>query len=287
MKKILLTAAACIAGFFCLHAQSPNHDSIHIHVIKNQNGNILEIDTAVAAGQAENLAQWMSAQGIEMAPMPGQADSMQMMFVEVQELMSDSADVEMLMRIPMPPPCPPLPPLPPGEAPEAPEMMMIINEAPPAPGAEPVKIVRVVKALPPGEPGNENRQVIVLCDSTQKNTTVKRMVVVTEDISPARVPAPPAPPATAEKKTTLATELMTVYPNPTDGNITLSFEIPGTGKTYITITDVNGKLVYEEQLGEAFSGRYKKEINIGTAKGSYFIEVKKAGTVLVKTVLVQ
>ena len=110
-------------------------------------------------------------------------------------------------------------------------------------------------------------------------------MIITENIKGVRVPSPPSPPLKQGEAGTI--QQMTVYPNPSGGNITIEFNIPGIAKTSISVTDMNGKEVYSENLGEAFAGPYKKEINLGTVKGTYTVTVKKADTVLVKKVLVQ
>ena len=65
-----------------------------------------------------------------------------------------------------------------------------------------------------------------------------------------------------------------VYPNPSEGVFTVSFEQNNKVNTSIVVTDISGKTVYTEQLGD-FSGKYKKEINLNEfGSGTYLINVQ-------------
>ena len=68
----------------------------------------------------------------------------------------------------------------------------------------------------------------------------------------------------------------TVYPNPTEGVVALSFKT-NPGPLKVSITDINGKVVYSEN-NENASGLYKKEIDLTTfPQGNYVICVKQDG----------
>ena len=261
MKKIIIAAAALLISAATLKAQNQNQDSIRIHVIQNVNGNILDIDTAVAASQQQNLFNWLSSQGIEMQELPAAGDSIRM----IQIVVNDSSETNgSQMRIPNPP----LPP-------DAPQMRIVTidHEGPPVPG--------------------EEIEIVVSGDTVHKIVR-HQQIIVTDNISKVAPPTPPSPPsppsppqAPSEKKSPDATnEKLDVYPNPTSGKITIEFEMTGT-KTEISVTDMNGKLVYSEQIGEAATGLYKKEISLGTSKGAYTVQVKKGNAVLVRKILVQ
>lgn len=255
---MLLSIAAYLTASIGLQAQNNTNDSIRVHVIKDENGTILEIDTIVPASQQANLFQWMSAQGIEIAEVPPVGEVPQLMEIEMEEIIPDSGAANgKMMRIPIPP-SPPSPPSPP-DAPGM-KMVMIRREGPPVPG--------------------EQIQVIVTGDTVRKIVR-RNEVIITDDSKGARIPSPPSPPLKQGE------EQMTVYPNPSNGNVTIEFNIPGIAKTSISVTDMNGKEVYSENLGEAFAGPYKKEISLGTAQGTYTVTVKKADRVLVKKVLVR
>ena len=63
-----------------------------------------------------------------------------------------------------------------------------------------------------------------------------------------------------------------VYPNPTDGIFSFSFKT-APGPLAVTVTDVNGKIVYRD-LNDNDSGSYSKEINIkDLPQGNYILGV--------------
>ncbi|HZV67987.1 MAG TPA: PDZ domain-containing protein [Saprospiraceae bacterium] len=69
-----------------------------------------------------------------------------------------------------------------------------------------------------------------------------------------------------------------IFPNPTEGVFQLSFQtIPGPFK--ISITDVNGKVVYNEN-NDGATGSYNREIDLkGAPQGNYIISVNQGGKI--------
>lgn len=289
MKTTFLTAATlfCIAGAGSLQAQTASQpDSIRVQIVKNINGNELQIDTAVPVAQQQSLMTWLSSQGIEMTipGIPGDTMLHKMIMITMD---GDSMNPNSSMRMIPPPPKP-------GEPAGMKRMMVISDEngetqvitLPPAvpqlPGAPPAP-----PAMPSCPAKGENTTVIVMRDSTGKETVIHKQVIIMDSKDGNAPQSPAAPPAPALKKAGSDGNEINVYPNPTEGHITLSFHLEGTGKTNIRITDMNGKIVYEEQLGEAYSAPYSKEIDLGGGKGMYTIEVRKGDNVLVRKVMVQ
>lgn len=69
-----------------------------------------------------------------------------------------------------------------------------------------------------------------------------------------------------------------IYPNPNDGIFALSFT-PESGPLSVTITDINGKQVYSDQMVNA-GGQYKRDINIANVpQGNYIITVTQGDKV--------
>jgi hypothetical protein len=78
-----------------------------------------------------------------------------------------------------------------------------------------------------------------------------------------------------EKGANLEIERMTFHPNPSDGKFTLEFTTKSEGAALVSIYDVNGKKVYEENI-DPFDGHYKNEIDISTEKkGIYFLKISQ------------
>lgn len=69
-----------------------------------------------------------------------------------------------------------------------------------------------------------------------------------------------------------------VFPNPTEGVFSLSFQTT-PGPLTVSITDINGKVVYNEKNDNA-SGWYKQEINLkGMPQGNYILSVNQEGKI--------
>lgn len=69
-----------------------------------------------------------------------------------------------------------------------------------------------------------------------------------------------------------------VYPNPTEGRFSFSF-LTEPGPLTVSVTDVNGKIVYEER-NENPTGDYQKDINLRDfPQGNYILSVKQGDKV--------
>ncbi|MBK6729938.1 MAG: T9SS type A sorting domain-containing protein [Bacteroidetes bacterium] len=82
-------------------------------------------------------------------------------------------------------------------------------------------------------------------------------------------------------------ETIQFYPNPNNGTFTLKFNLKQNGDTQITIKDIQGATVYNEDL-KGFEGSYEKVISLGNnAKGNYLINVTQNGFSATKQIVVQ
>lgn len=80
---------------------------------------------------------------------------------------------------------------------------------------------------------------------------------------------------------------MDVYPNPNDGTFKIRFESDEKKKTNITVSDANGKKVFEEDLGK-FSGKYEKELNLKEfGSGMYTITIQNGNNEEVQKVMIK
>lgn len=77
------------------------------------------------------------------------------------------------------------------------------------------------------------------------------------------------------------------YPNPSQGNLHVAFNIEKATDVKVTITDMEGKEVFTENL-KNFSGNYDKDITgANLAKGQYLLRVTAGGNTGVLKILVQ
>jgi hypothetical protein len=80
---------------------------------------------------------------------------------------------------------------------------------------------------------------------------------------------------TAAVDNKLEVQKFNLYPNPSAGKFNLSFTLPAGAQAKISILNMDGVSVYEENLPD-FNGSYNKEIDLsGQTKGTYFIRVQQ------------
>ena len=80
---------------------------------------------------------------------------------------------------------------------------------------------------------------------------------------------------------------LSIFPNPTDGLVILSFESIENNNFIISILNVLGEVVFEETLIQ-FSGMYRKEINLDNfAKSVYFIKIETSGSAINKKLILR
>ncbi|MBK8563666.1 MAG: PDZ domain-containing protein [Saprospiraceae bacterium] len=82
----------------------------------------------------------------------------------------------------------------------------------------------------------------------------------------------------------LVLEEINAFPNPTVGNLSVTFKgeaIP----TIVTITDINGKVVFNENL-KNFDGLYNRQVDVSQgAPGTLMVSIRQNGKVLTKPVV--
>jgi hypothetical protein len=276
IKMFLAGAGLMLAMTANVSAQTMQHDSIHVKIMKNENGVLTDIDTTVAAAQHDQLVLWLSSQGIELPPppppgMPG--DSLHRKMVMVFDI-DDS--------------------LPPGQFPK-----MAFAGMP----GDSVRVmdIRIDSVLPEGArlmpppgmkamhmpsppPGHEGDMIIIMNDSAGGKHECRKTVVI-NNMPP---PPPPAPGANAKGKTPPPPKNeMLIYPNPSKGHFTIDINMPGKEKAEMEVIDANGKTVYSEEIPNS-DGKISKEIDLSkNGKGIYSVRVSKGGKVIVEQVVVE
>ena len=77
------------------------------------------------------------------------------------------------------------------------------------------------------------------------------------------------------------------YPNPNNGQFKLNFNLSDKGNTGVSIFDLNGKEIYNEQLND-FSGSYSKDLNLQSQpKGVYILKITQGDKMLSKKLVIQ
>lgn len=76
------------------------------------------------------------------------------------------------------------------------------------------------------------------------------------------------------------------YPNPNSGMFQLEFEVPSDEKAKVTITDLNGKVVYKNTVKGA--GAYNMQVDISSeSKGTYLLNLQQGNESITKKIVIQ
>lgn len=85
----------------------------------------------------------------------------------------------------------------------------------------------------------------------------------------------------------LAIENLRLFPNPNNGIFNLNFNLKGTGDVAIRIYASDGRVVYEDNVGN-FTGDYLDQINISdNARGVYFLMVRQGEQTISKKIVLR
>lgn len=82
---------------------------------------------------------------------------------------------------------------------------------------------------------------------------------------------------------------LSIFPNPTQGNLTLAFDLEETTDLSITVLDLNGTVIRQLSKGQVTAGQhqYSYDLNNIVAKGMYLISVQTKTGVAVQKVILQ
>jgi phage baseplate assembly protein gpV len=79
-----------------------------------------------------------------------------------------------------------------------------------------------------------------------------------------------------------------VFPNPSVNEATVSFELTNTSDVTLTVTDLAGKTVYTNNLGNTTAGKHNVEINTAVlAGGIYTVNFSANNTIVTKKLVVK
>lgn len=115
-----------------------------------------------------------------------------------------------------------------------------------------------------------------------------RMIVTMDALSPAEaqvLSAKTGHPIKADND--LYLRGLTLSPNPSTGRFHVGFELPAKGTTKIEVMDMNGNLVYTEQLTD-FQGRFSKDFDLShEAKGIFVMRILQNGRSFTRKIITQ
>lgn len=82
-------------------------------------------------------------------------------------------------------------------------------------------------------------------------------------------------------------ELISVYPNPNNGQFTFNINVPGTADFNLSVVDMMGKTIYNKEL-KRITGEYQQDMALqGVAPGIYFVRVEISGQTHYKKLVVK
>lgn len=115
-----------------------------------------------------------------------------------------------------------------------------------------------------------------------------RMVITMDELSPAEAQSLSAKSGQQIKaESDLDLRGLSLSPNPSTGKFHMGFELPARGTTFIEVMDMNGEIVYAEQLND-FQGRYAKDFDIShEAKGVYVMRIVQGGKAFTRKIVTQ
>lgn len=80
---------------------------------------------------------------------------------------------------------------------------------------------------------------------------------------------------------------LSIYPNPNNGQFRLVTDLEGTVPVSVSITDLQGKIVYDRDFG-INAGTFEEEVNLNEgASGVYFVRLKSGDQVEVRKIIVE
>lgn len=76
------------------------------------------------------------------------------------------------------------------------------------------------------------------------------------------------------------------YPNPSSGRFTLKMELKSASPMQVSITDLSGKIIYEEEV-KTFDGKYRKEFDLSEQpSGIYLLQVVQGNSRMVRKIMI-
>lgn len=274
-------------------------DSIHLVLHENQNGTLRTLDTIVPISEQQALFVWMNANGWDAPPPPPPIPGQPMMFEQEIVIDGDSSSAPNGQRViiiemegdagaeamPPLPPLPPAPPLPPGAPIPPGQCKMVIIED----GKGPEGNGEIMRHPMPPPPGSDVQMTVVEKDTVINGETRKMIIRTERIILPAKPPVPPTPSGNDKKPIPAKGKRdLVFYPNPANSIITVEFDIAAKEKTTLQVIDMNGKVVYTEEIVDEQGKHITREINLsGKGKGAYTVEVKSNSKMIAERIILQ
>ncbi|MBK8567360.1 MAG: PDZ domain-containing protein [Saprospiraceae bacterium] len=121
-------------------------------------------------------------------------------------------------------------------------------------------------------------------DSAMPRMDMKNARVSTDNISSDEVSQLRSKGVNLGNSSSLSVDGLRISPNASTGQFSLEFNLANSGNTIVKIYNLNGRQLYEYDLG-SFSGKFSDNVDLGqNGPGSYFLEISQGGKVFSKKV---
>ena len=132
---------------------------------------------------------------------------------------------------------------------------------------------------------DDEQEIEVIIDGHEEGDVVKKKVIIIEKMDDEGAVTreeimEPAP------QNTLEIQELSIFPNPTDGQVKVEFE-GNAEPTTVTLTSIAGKEFFREEL-KGFDGQYSRQINVSDApKGALFLTIKQGNKAFTEKIIVE
>lgn len=82
-------------------------------------------------------------------------------------------------------------------------------------------------------------------------------------------------------------ETFTVFPNPSEGNINVTFDLRTSSDVNLDIINVNGQLLQTQELGDLAKGSYTETMNLDLSTGLYLLRIRTNNTIQTKMITIK
>ena len=135
-----------------------------------------------------------------------------------------------------------------------------------------------------GENGKEEIKEYELNDGRKVKVRVRKVYIIEEIIEKDKTENAAEEPAIKKEE---SLQKLNLYPNPSNGDFNLDFSMKEKGNTNVGVYDIQGNLIFEDNM-KNFKGDYHKKIDLGGQKGGmYILRVTQNGKVYTRQIAIE
>ncbi|MCH2043806.1 MAG: DUF4397 domain-containing protein [Saprospiraceae bacterium] len=93
--------------------------------------------------------------------------------------------------------------------------------------------------------------------------------------------------ATSVNKAEQSLETFTVFPNPSEGDVNVAFDLRSNSDVSLDIINVNGQIIETQELGQLAKGSYTETMNLDLSTGLYLLRIRTNNTIQTKMITIK